>query len=239
MRLIYFLFILLAGSSSFAESLSTSLEIKQIDEYLFVHTSYKEVEGYGVVNSNGLIVLDGIQAFLIDTPWSTSDTEKLLAWLDGQGYELLASISTHSHEDRTAGIDLLNARLIPTYTSKLTNELLLHDGRPTATNTFDQIDFSLGNGRIEVFYPGPGHTVDNLVVWLPEENILFGGCLVRSLEWSSLGYIGEASLNTWADSIRKIVNKYPDITSIVPGHGEIGNTQILDHTIRLAEDAAK
>ena len=68
--------------------------------------------------------------------------------------------------------------------------------------------------------------------------VLVVGCLVRSLEWEGLGFTGDASVNSWADSIRKIQSKYTKIETIVPGHGKAGDKSILDHTIKLAEKAS-
>ena len=214
------------------------LEISEIEEGVYLHTSFKNIEGYGLVDSNGLIVLDNKQAYIIDTPWSEVDTELLLSWIADRGYEVKASVSTHSHEDRTAGIKLLNSKLIPTYTSELTNKILAREGKPVPTHYFKGNEFTLGNGLIELYYPGAGHTEDNIVAWLPKSKLLFGGCLVRSHEWESLGYVGDASISSWADSIKNIKSKKYAIQTIVPGHGEVGKSNILDHTIDLAESAS-
>lgn len=214
------------------------LEISEIAQGVYLHTSFKQIEGYGLVDSNGLIVVDADQAYIIDTPWSEDDTESLLSWIADKGYRAMASFSTHSHEDRTAGIKLLNSKLIPTYTSELTKALLVREGKPVPIHTFHGNEFSLGNGLVELYYPGEGHTEDNIVAWLPKSKILFGGCIVRSHEWESLGYVGDASIISWADSIKNIKSKYYDIDMIVPGHGTIGKSDILDHTIDLAESAS-
>ena len=216
----------------------TPLQIREITKGVYLHTSFKNVEGYGQVDSNGLIVVDAGQAYIIDTPWSEDDTEVLLSWIAKNGYDAKASISTHSHADRTAGIELLNSQLIPTYASELTKAFLVRDGKPTPTQTFHGNEFSLENGLIEIYYPGAGHTEDNIVVWLPKSKILFGGCIVRSHEWESLGYVGDASIISWADSIENIKAKYYDIGMVVPGHGTVGRPDILDHTIDLAKSAA-
>ncbi|WP_405054467.1 DIM/SIM/IMP family subclass B1 metallo-beta-lactamase [Thalassotalea fonticola] len=237
MKIIFTLLLSSLAFSVFAKNQPAKLKIKEIDKDVYLHTSFKQVEGYGLVDSNGLIVIDENQAFIIDTPWSKHDTKVLINWIEKQGYELKASISTHSHDDRSAGIGILNSKSIPTFTSKLTHEFLVKDSKPTATNIFDKDEFSLKKGHIEVFYPGAGHTEDNLVVWLPKTGILFGGCLVRSLDWSSLGYIGDASVDSWSNSIASIKSKYADIKMVVPGHGKIGNKQILEHTINLADAA--
>ena len=234
-----FLLVLVAvATCTFANESFETLQIKEIDSGVYLHTSYKMVDGYGLVDSNGLVVTNGHQAIIIDTPWSNDDTKKLLLWMSEKGFKVEAAISTHFHEDRTAGIDFLNSKSIPTYTSELTNEILLREGKPTATNVFHGSEYSIFEGLVEVIYPGAGHTKDNLVVWLPEKKILFGGCLVRSLEWQGLGNIGDAYVNNWADSIRKIKSMYTRISTVVPGHGKIGDVSILDHTIRLAEKSS-
>ena len=47
-------------------------------------------------------------------------------------------------------------------------------------------------GTIEVFFPGAGHTRDNLVVWLPEHRVLFGGCMVKSARGRTPGNLADA-----------------------------------------------
>jgi metallo-beta-lactamase class B/metallo-beta-lactamase class B GIM len=216
---------------------SADLEITELASGVYLHTSYRNMDGHGPVGSNGLIVLYGNRAVIVDTPWSGEDTEQLLSWINGRGLRVEASISTHSHEDRTAGIEVLNALSVPTFTSTLTNEILIREGRPAATNVIAENEFSLLDGRLEIFYPGAGHTEDNLVAWLPDKGFLFGGCLVRSIDGNSLGFTGDASIESWAGSIRNIKSKYSGIVVVVPGHGSPGNAEILDHTIRLAEMA--
>jgi glyoxylase-like metal-dependent hydrolase (beta-lactamase superfamily II) len=214
------------------------LKITEIAQGVYLHTSFRKIEGYGLVDSNGLIVFDGHLAYIIDTPWSEQDTESLLSWISGKGYEVAVSISTHSHEDRAAGIGLLNTKSIPTYSSELTKAFLARKGKPVPTHFFKGDEFTLGNGLVELYFPGEGHTEDNIVVWLPKSKILFGGCLVRSHEWQSLGNVADASISAWANSIKNIRNKKYDINTIVPGHGKVGGTDILDHTIQLAESAS-
>lgn len=170
------------------------LKITELTSNVYLHKSFHKTESYGVVASNGLVVIEKHQAFIIDTPWSINDTEQLANWIKQQGYELAGSISTHSHDDTTAGIKWLNEHSVPTYASKLTNSLLKKSGKALASNTFTGNDAILENGLIEVFYPGGGHTIDNIVVWLPTHNTLFGGCFVRTLKTQSLGYTGEADI---------------------------------------------
>jgi len=213
------------------------LKITQLAESVYLHTSYKQFEGYGLVDSNGLVVIDDNQAYIIDTPWSEEATVSLLTWISDQGYTAAASVSTHSHDDRTAGIELLNSKSIPTYTSELTHSLLILQQKPVPTHTFKGDHYSLGNGLIELFYPGAGHTADNIVAWLPQSKILFGGCIIKSHETKNLGFVGDASIDDWAQSIDRIKLKNFAIEIVVPGHGAVGHSDLLDHSITLVESA--
>lgn len=224
---------------AWAAEVLPALKIQQLTDSVYLHTSYKIVEGYGLVDSNGLVVLVNKDAYIIDTPWSAQDTEKLLAWISTQGLKPKASVSTHFHEDRTAGIAVLNAKHIPTYASAMTNNLLSSNGKAQASNTFENGDFRLVKDRIEVFYPGPGHSRDNVVVWLPEQKILFGGCFVRAAETTSLGNVADADIGLWAASVKKLESRYKDIRHVVPGHGKIGDAALLEHTRKLALQAQR
>ncbi|MED5389949.1 MAG: DIM/SIM/IMP family subclass B1 metallo-beta-lactamase [Pseudomonadota bacterium] len=223
---------------SLANDTVPALEIRQLADNVYLHTSYQNVEGFGLVDANGLVVMDGADAYLIDTPWSERDTQQLLDWMASRGMTVKGSVSTHSHDDRTAGIALLNQRSIPTYASAQTNALLEDAGKAQATHAFDEPVFALLAGKIELFYPGPGHARDNLVAWLPRSGILFGGCMIRAAESHTLGYTGEASLDKWSASVARVQSRYPRIRHVVPGHGKVGDASLLAHTRTLAESAS-
>ncbi|MDG1904924.1 MAG: subclass B1 metallo-beta-lactamase [Arenicella sp.] len=218
-----------------ANEVHKPLRVEPLTDGVYVHTSYKHFERSGWIDSNGLVVVHQDQAFIVDTPWSETDTELLLKWIAGQGWQLQGSISTHFHDDRTAGIALLNSKSIPTYTSKMTDEILLEKGKTRALNSFSGESFEMLGGRVQAFYPVEGHAKDNLVIWLPEQQVLFGGCLIRSFEWGSLGFTGDASIGRWASSVQKVKDKFNPITLVVPGHGKPGDATMLDHTMGVVE----
>ena len=92
------------------------------------------------------------------------------------------------------------------------------------------------NGKIEAFYPGGGHTEDNIVVWLKPSQLLFGGCFIRSIESNSLGYIGEAKVQEWSESINKVLSQFPTADIVIPGHGKPGKLNLLEHTKSLVAE---
>lgn len=207
------------------------LKIEKLEEGVYVHTSFEEYKGYGVVTKHGLVVLENTNVYLIDTPASSEDTEKLVNWFVKRGYTIKGSISTHFHDDSTAGIEWLNSKSIPTYASKLTNQLLNKKSKAQAKHSFEGVNFWLVKNKIEVFYPGPGHTQDNVVVWLPNKKILFGGCFVKP---DGLGNLSDANVAAWPESAEKLISKYGNAKIVVSSHSEIGGASLLKRTLEQA-----
>ena len=237
MRFFLVILMIAAANDVCAGDKVPGLEIEEIYKNVYLHKSYQRIDGFGLVSSNGLVVVDNEKAFVIDTPWSGEDTRILVGWIREQGFDPVGSISTHSHEDRAAGIRWLNSQSIPTYASNLTNEILKREKKELASNTFAGPEAILFDGNLEAFYAGAGHTTDNIVVWLPDSKILYGGCLVRSLGARSLGYTGEAVVNEWPATMEKLLARYSEAEMVVPGHGKIGDISLLEHTVNLAESA--
>ena len=65
--------------------------------------------------------------------------------------------------------------------------------RPTTTFE-DAMTIDLGNRVVELRYLGRGHTAGDIVVWLPEERICFGGDLVEA---RAAPYMGDGHIADW------------------------------------------
>lgn len=209
-----------------------TLDIVQIKPNLYQHISYSTYKGHQIP-SNGLIYVIANEAVIIDTPWSEAATLKLLDWLKSQGLTAKLSISTHSHSDTAAGIPVLNKLNIPTYALNKTNELLAADNKAQASHSFTGPSLDLIEDKLELHYVGGGHTIDNIVVWLPEEKTLFGGCMVKSLGSKHLGYIDEADMAAWPNSLNKLNTQFSSAEIVVPGHGKYGDMALVEHSIAL------
>jgi metallo-beta-lactamase class B len=96
----------------------------------------------------------------------------------------------------------------------------------------DSLKISVGKTYTIVKYFGQGHTKDNVVGYFPNENILFGGCLIKEIE-ATKGYLGDANVFEWSNTVEKVKQQYPNVKIVIPGHGEIGGRDLLDYTIQL------
>ena len=64
-------------------------------------------------------------------------------------------------------------------------------------------------GPLKVFYPGPGHTSDNITVGIDGTDIAFGGCLIKDSKAKSLGNLGDADTEHYAASARAFGAAFP------------------------------
>ncbi len=220
------------------------LALEKIAEDVWIHKSYETIEPWGLILSQGLIVKDDNELIVIDTAWSNADTERLLDLIDEQIFNGPGTlVPTHAHADKMGGMDTVNKRNWVTLAFELTNEAATKRGLTPARDSVPYFDYQRGGpaswevGRIQFFYPGPGHTRDNIVAYDPKTKVLFGGCLIRPDESNSLGSTADADIAAWADTVRRVAAEFPDAEIIIPSHGAPGGRDLLDHTIALAEAA--
>jgi metallo-beta-lactamase class B len=95
------------------------------------------------------------------------------------------------------------------------------------------LKLTIGGEIVEVYFPGESHSMDNVVVYFHNRKILFGGCMIKSLESKSPGFTDDANMEEWPKSVEKVLKKYKDAMIVIPGHGDWGDTKLLKHTIGL------
>jgi metallo-beta-lactamase class B len=221
-----------------ARDTDLTLQISRIADGFYVHTSNKKL-GDRVYPSNGLVVEAEDGVVVIDTPWDTIQSVQLLEWIKvNLKKKVLCCIVTHAHADRIGGIAIFKQRGINVLSTPLTAERAGQRGflEPEPALPNDTL-LTWGNVTAECFFPGKGHTDDNIVVWFPGERILFGGCLVKSGSATGLGNIADADLLAWPVSIYRVMRKFPDHRIVVPGHEDWEDNNSLEHTLGLLKNA--
>jgi glyoxylase-like metal-dependent hydrolase (beta-lactamase superfamily II) len=146
--------------------------------------------------------------------------------------------------DRTC--QLIDERL--TATQKLMLSWLQNPGQEKYLKAYTEMKFSkpdhvfpiekgllLKKGKLsfEVYFPGESHSPDNLTVYIKELNLLFGGCMIKSLESPNLGFTGDANMSEWPVSVKKVQEKYVDAKWVIPHHGKWGGVALVQHTLDL------
>jgi glyoxylase-like metal-dependent hydrolase (beta-lactamase superfamily II) len=213
------------------------LVITPLTENMYVFTTYKDYKGTPYP-SNGVYVVTEQGVLMIDTPWDTAQFQPLLDSIKARhNKEVRMVISTHFHDDRTAGLNYYRSKGMQTYTTVKTDSLSKEEGAPRAQFLIkgDTL-MKLGNLDFEIYYPGEGHAPDNIVVWFPSQKVLYGGCFIKSTETNSIGNLSHANVRQWPESLKKTRNRFRDPRFIIPGHEGWKNANALDHTLQILQN---
>ena len=217
--------------------ISDDLELLKIAENSYIHISYHDLENAPHFPANGLIYINNGKAFIIDTPWTDEITKILVDWLrDSLKVDVEGVIVTHWHIDCMGGLNAIHNAGIKSYSHKLTREIAISRRLPLPKLEFqDSLVLKLDKKKIICKYLGAGHTIDNIVVWIPADKILFGGCMLKALRWKGLGFIGDANLKEWPKTLKKVLKEFPESRIVIPGHGDYADLSLIHHTIGLLE----
>lgn len=213
---------------------SDDLIIIQISDNAFLHTSYLQTNDFGRVPCNGMIIRNSNEAVVFDTPINNKTAEDLINFIEKRlNCKINGIVPTHFHDDCLGGLASFHKLKIPSFGNFKTIELCESKKIVAPQNGFhDSIKLNIGNTYAVVKYFGEGHTKDNVVGYFPNEKILFGGCLIKELE-ATKGYLGDANVEEWSNTVGKLKRQYPYIRIVIPGHGKIGGKELLDYTIQL------
>jgi metallo-beta-lactamase class B len=213
---------------------SDNLIIIQIAENTFLHTSYLQTNDFGNVPCNGMIVRNSTEVVVFDTPTNNKSADELINFIKEKLHcTINAIVPTHFHDDCLGGLAAFHLNKIPSFGNKATIQLAKKNKVEVPQNGFDDsLRLNIGNTHAVVKYFGQGHTKDNVIGYFPSEDILFGGCLIKELE-ATKGYLGDANVLEWSNTVMKIKQQYPTVKVIIPGHGQIGGKELLDYTIQL------
>jgi metallo-beta-lactamase class B len=239
-NLILLLLIFLPPFSGFSQEktirISENLELVKISPNAYVHVSYSDLPSLGRVASNGLLFTNGPKAFLFDTPMTDSLTRELVSYIrHSMNLEIAGFIPNHWHADCIGGLGYLKSQKIESWANQMTIDIARKKNLPIPDHGFkDSIELHLGNKPVICYYFGAAHSLDNLVVWIPSEKILFPGCMVKSLNAKDLGNTADGDLTAYPRTIDAIIRKFPTAKIVVPGHGLYGGLELLAHTKELA-----
>jgi len=211
-----------------------SMKITKLTESVFIHETFKTYKGV-LFPTNGLLIETGNALIMVDAGWVPEQTNQIIQWAkDSIGKPITDCIVTHYHDDRTAGIEALQLNGTRVWASALTIEKCreFNEALPESTLPAEKV---LRFGELELWwiFPGAGHTDDNIVIWIPAQKVLFGGCLIKSCDSQGMGNTADADLEHWDDAIKTLMTSFPDARYIVPGHQGWDCETPLENTLEL------
>ena len=130
-----------------------------------------------------------------------------------EGHEIIASdltrrmMDTRGRDDLQLSIDRY-PDIYPASTSTRSMPL------PTMTIA-SSMTIDLGNQEVRLMHLGRGHTMGDLVVWVPGAGVIYAGDLVQA---KASPYCGDAHLADWPRALDRIGAFRP--TALMPGRGK-------------------
>lgn len=232
MRNLFLLLLSVFTSSLFGQN--SKLQITHLIDDFYIFTTYQDYKAE-LFPANGMYLLTNEGAILIDTPWDTTQFQPLLDSIKSMhNQEVILCIATHAHNDRASGFSYYQSLGIQTFATEQTDQICEKEGIPRPEFILDPTAlFNVGNTTFEIFYGGPGHTSDNIVIWFAAQNILYGGCLVKSTQANNLGYVGDANVDEWIQTIKNIQKRFGKPAFVIPGHQNWQDINALKHTKKL------
>ena len=81
------------------------------------------------------------------------------------------------------------------------------------------------------FHPGHAHSPDNVVVHLPQHDLVFGGCMLMAGD--RVGNRAVADVRKWPAAVKRLLDLPAE--TVVPGHGERFDRWLLKNTLDVLE----
>lgn len=231
---------LLTLTKVFAQAEEPKLKITHLAGDFFIYTTYNIYEE-SKVPANGMYLVTNNGVVLFDTPWDTTQFQPLLDSIRLKHHKnVTMCIATHWHSDRTDGLEYYKRKGVKTYTTFLTDRLSRENNKKRAEYLIEKdTTFTIGQYSFETYYPGQGHTEDNIVLWFNKEKILYGGCLIKGAEAENLGYVGEGNVLEYETTLKNVQKKFPHPKFIIVSHHNWNNINSLKHSIKLARKLKK
>jgi len=189
--------------------------------------------------ANTGVVIGERGVLIVDSPATPTLAEQALAKIRSLTDRPVRSVVlTHFHSDSTLGAMAfepgeviasdLTRRMIETRGAEDIRVSRLRDpelfaalpetaGAVTPTMTIaSSMSIDLGGLEVRLMHLGRGHTMGDLVVWVPQSGVIYAGDLVQK---SSVPYCGDAHLADWPRALDRITAFRP--SALVPGRGRI------------------
>jgi len=85
----------------------------------------------------------------------------------------------------------------------------------------DTMDLSIGDIRVHLKYFGKAHSNSDILVYIPEEKVLFVGDLFMKFGKPSFSEVDAADIRKWVSAKNWLNNRLENIDIVLGGHGQI------------------
>lgn len=234
----FLLTINLIAQTTESKPVKNDVALIRLTEDVAMYTAFMYFNS-GFVPMNGLIINTKQGLVMLDAPWSRKHVKYILKNARKMFRKRVKyAILTCGNSERIGGISELHRKKVISLASPSTVQRMNQNGFLGSDYLLDfERDTTLffGKSALEIFYPGAGYSPDNITVYLKNEQILFGGGLIKSATARYLGNTRTANLTAWETSIQKLYDKYPFVRAVIPAQGQYAGFELIKHSYNLVQ----
>lgn len=208
------------------------------------------VRRYRFLDQNIVAVLGGEAALVVDTRSTLRQAREILDDLRALGSPRVAIVvNTHGHYDHAFGNAAFRPAVIwghercvamirdtgerqrsetAAELPELARELAEVVLDPPERTFVDRATLDLAGRRIELDYLGRGHTDNDIVVRVPDANVLCAGDLVEN---GAPPYFGDGFPIEWPATVQALLGLVDERTVVVPGHGDHAGRPFVERSL--------
>jgi cyclase len=211
--------------------------------------AYVQPDGGWMVNNCGVVVDGAGTAVLVDTTSTEKRNRAVLAEVAKVSTGApRAVVNTHHHPDHTYGNGFLPAETLVIGHEKCRDEVLTAGLEATKVITApdygnltlrppeltfpDRLTLHLSDLDVELHHVGqPAHTTNDVLVWLPEQKVLFTGDLAFN---GGQPFVLEGSIAGFRKAIAQMLALAPEV--LAPGHGPVCRGEDAERLLSSMDD---
>ena len=107
----------------------------------------------------------------------------------------------------------------------------------------DMRELEIGGQRLILRHFGPGHTDNDLVIFIPKQNLVHAGDLLFYRNHPFLDSGGGGKVQGWIDAVKQVIGFCDDKPRVIPGHGQMtditGLKSQIDYWMTARDAVAK
>jgi glyoxylase-like metal-dependent hydrolase (beta-lactamase superfamily II) len=206
------------------------LELTQVQNDLYVIRNGQSGNVTMLVTDDGVLLIDDKFEFDHD------NIMQMVASVTEQPVKYI--VNTHFHQDHSGGNALMQAGNSVVLASSNARRKMVEDDQSGLPNiTLDEhLRLHVGDVPIDLYYFGRAHTDGDVVVHLPDHDVVVMGDMFAGANVQLIHYAGGGSARDWPASLAKALAL--DFVTVIPGHSPVTDRAALvayrDYTQRMA-----
>ncbi len=215
------------------------------------------VRRYAFYDQNIVVVRGGDQALVVDTRTTPAQARELVVDLAELGIRRVdVVVNTHGHHDHAFGnhdfrpaviwghdrcVTMLHAtgeaqrQTVTAEFPDLADDLAAVVLDPPDRTFAERAVIDLGGRAVELQYLGRGHTDNDIIVRVPDADVLCAGDL---LENGAAPYFGDGFPMDWPATVEAMLGVTGPSTVVVPGHGDHGGLVFVERSLEELREVA-